>query len=407
MTTDNAIEVQDLSKRFKLYHEKATSLKERVVNFRKNAYEDFWALKDISFEVKEGETVGIVGRNGSGKSTLLKCVTGILRPTSGQVVLRGQLSSLLELGAGFQSELSGRDNVFLNASLLGIPVKEVARRFDDIVAFAELEHFIDNQVKFYSSGMYVRLGFAIAINMEPDILVVDEVLAVGDESFQAKCLEKIREMQRGGVTILFVSHSADLTKKVCSRAVVLQHGEMLFMGSAKDAIDSYHDNIVEQDQLAPGAPRTLHPDQPIGVESASVMSADGQGTDEVDSGGPAGIVIAYRANRDVDDGVFMVEIQNDSGAIVFASNTDALEFYHPIAEGTGEMVFTLESLPLSSGLYMVNAAIRKRGTDHDYDRFDRAAAFKVSAPRSSLGIIATPVHVQLESLDRTTRDRAV
>ena len=161
-------------------------------------FEDFWALRDIEFEVPTGETVGILGRNGSGKSTLLKCVAGILQPTSGQIVVRGHLAAMLELGAGFQPELSGRDNIFLNASLLGLPRREIERRFDEIVAFAELEEFIDNQVRFYSSGMYIRLGFAVAVNVEPDVLLIDEVLAVGDERFQQKCLDRVHEFQTRG-----------------------------------------------------------------------------------------------------------------------------------------------------------------------------------------------------------------
>ncbi len=402
MDKNNSIEVHDLSKRFKLYHEKATSLKEKVVNFRRSVFEEFWALKDIDFYVEQGETVGIVGRNGSGKSTLLKCVAGILRPTSGEVLLRGQISSLLELGAGFQPELSGRDNVYLNASLLGIPVKEVTKRFDEIVAFAELEHFIDNQVKFYSSGMYVRLGFAVAINVQPDILIVDEVLAVGDETFQAKCLDKIREMQRNGTTILFVSHSPDLTKKVCSRAVVLQEGNMVFIGEAKDAIDSYHDIIIEQKLLdAESSRNTSGEDKMITIESVSLKSPTGQTVDRIDSGSSAEIAVQYGAGSGLDDCVFIVEIQNDSGTIVFSSNTDSLEYYPTIKQGTGVINFTIDTLPLAGGVYMANAAIRKRGTSNDYDRFDRACTFKIIAPGNNLGIVETPVHVKLESLNNT------
>lgn len=402
MDNNHSIEVHDLSKRFKLYHEKATSLKEKVVNFRRSVFEEFWALKNIDFYVEQGETVGIVGRNGSGKSTLLKCVAGILRPTSGEVLLRGQISSLLELGAGFQPELSGRDNIYLNASLLGIPVKEVAKRFDDIVAFAELEHFIDNQVKFYSSGMYVRLGFAVAINVQPDILIVDEVLAVGDENFQAKCLDKIREMQRNGTSILFVTHSPDLTKKVCSRAVVLQEGDMVFIGEAKDAIDSYHDIIIEQKLLDAELGRSSsNEDKIISVESVSLKSVDGQTVDKIDSGDSADITVQYKAGVDLDDCVFIVEIQNDSGTIVFSSNTDSLEYYPVIEKGTGNISFTVDTLPLTGGIYMANAAIRKRGTSNDYDRFDRACTFKITAPENNLGIIATPVQVKLESLNNT------
>ena len=192
-----AIEIKDISKQFRLYNEKHTSLKERVIHGGKMPFTPFWALKDVNVDVVQGETFGILGRNGSGKSTLLKCVAGIIKPTSGEIRVRGSLAAMLELGAGFQPDLSGRDNIFLNGSLLGLSAREIEKRFDDIVAFAELEDFIDNQVKFYSSGMYVRLGFAVAVNVEPDVLLVDEVLAVGDAAFQRKCLDQSSVPARG------------------------------------------------------------------------------------------------------------------------------------------------------------------------------------------------------------------
>src|SRR3984957_8594196 len=238
-----AVDVQDVSKRFRLYHEKYTSLKEKLIHIGRIPYEDLWALKDVSFEVKEGETVGILGRNGSGKSTALKCICGVLQPTSGQVVVRGQLAGLLELGAGFQQDLSGRENIYLNGSMRGMSKREVDKRFDEIVAFAELEQFIDNQVKYYSSGMYVRLGFAVAVNVDPDILVVDEVLAVGDEAFSRKCMARIKEFQDDGRTILFVTHSSDLVRQICDFAVVLSSGDMIGSGPAADAVRIYHEHL--------------------------------------------------------------------------------------------------------------------------------------------------------------------
>src|SRR5580658_3637865 len=217
-----AIGIERVSKHFRLYHEKYTTLKERVLHAGRIPYEDFWALRDVEADIYAGETVGILGRNGSGKSTLLKCIAGILQPSKGQIVVRGQLAAMLELGAGFQPELSGRDNIFLNGSLLGFSRKEIARRFDAIVEFAELDQFIDNQVKYYSSGMYVRLGFAVAVNVEPDVLLVDEVLAVGDERFQQKCLERVREFQDDGRTIVVVSHSADMLRQICDEILVVE-----------------------------------------------------------------------------------------------------------------------------------------------------------------------------------------
>ncbi|MGH9082445.1 MAG: ABC transporter ATP-binding protein, partial [Acidimicrobiales bacterium] len=240
-----AVDVQDVSKRFRLYHEKYTSLKEKVIHAGRVPYEELWALRGVSFDVQEGETLGILGRNGSGKSTLLKCVCGVLQPTSGRVVVRGKLAGLLELGAGFQQELSGRENIYLNGSMLGLARREVDRMFDDIVEFAELGQFIDNQVKFYSSGMYVRLGFAVAVNVDPDVLVIDEVLAVGDERFQRKCMDRIKLFQKEGRTIIFVSHSPDQVRSICDRAVVLADGNMIALGVPGEAVRIFREHLLE------------------------------------------------------------------------------------------------------------------------------------------------------------------
>src|ERR1700728_1752026 len=240
-----AIEVTDISKQFKLYNEKHTSLKERVIHGGKMPYTPFWALRDVNVDINQGETFGILGRNGCGKSTLLKCVAGILKPTSGEIRVRGTLAAMLELGAGFQPDLSGRDNIFLNGSLLGLSRSDIEKRFDDIVAFAELDQFIDNQVKFYSSGMYVRLGFAVAINVEPDVLVIDEVLAVGDERFQRKCLARVKEFQDEGRTIIFVSHSPDQIRSICDKAGVLSDGRLVGHGTPGEAVRIFREHLLE------------------------------------------------------------------------------------------------------------------------------------------------------------------
>src|SRR4051794_14848619 len=238
-----AIEVRSISKQFKLYHEHYTSLKERVVNYGRIPFEPFMALEDVDFDVEAGSTVGILGHNGGGKSTLLKGVAGILQPTRGEIVTRGRVAALLELGAGFNHELTGRENVFMNASILGLSRKDTERIFDEIVAFSELERFIDMQVRHYSSGMYVRLGFAVAVNVEPDILLVDEVLSVGDEAFQRKCLERVAQFQREGRTILFVTHAADLVRRVCERAIVLDHGELVSDSAPGEAIRTFRETL--------------------------------------------------------------------------------------------------------------------------------------------------------------------
>jgi ABC-2 type transport system ATP-binding protein len=231
---DIAIHARDVSKVFRV-GQRATSLKERLVGRGHRGDSTFHALRDINLDVATGHSVGLIGPNGSGKSTLLKVLAGVLRPTSGEVAARGRIASLLELGAGFNGELTGRENVFLNGALLGLSRREVERQFDSIVAFSELEDFIDSPVKHYSSGMYVRLGFAVAVHVDPDILLVDEVLAVGDEAFAAKCLAKIADFQADGRTILFVSHALELVERVCDRAVVLEHGQMVFDGDPEFA----------------------------------------------------------------------------------------------------------------------------------------------------------------------------
>lgn len=239
------VRVTNLSKRFVIRKEK--SLKERIVNFGRSRLhrEDFWALRNVSIDIKVGSTVGLVGANGSGKSTLLKAIGGIIQPTSGLVERRGRLAALLELGAGFHPDLSGRENVFLNASILGLSQAEAAEFFDSIVEFSEIAAFIDTQVKFYSSGMYVRLAFAIAVHVDPDLLLVDEVLAVGDEPFQRKCMEKIRSFQEQGRTIVVVSHSADQIRSLCDHVVVLKHGAVVFDGPTDEGIDALRASFTD------------------------------------------------------------------------------------------------------------------------------------------------------------------
>lgn len=232
------ISFEGVGMRFRLHRERVTSLKEAVLGrFRQyRAADELWALRDVSFAVGAGESVGVVGHNGSGKSTLLRLAAGVLQPTHGRVRVRGRVSPMIELGAGFDPELSGRDNLFLNGALLGYSRRDMAAKLERIVDFSELGDFIDVPVKNYSSGMYARLGFAIAADVEPDVLLVDEVLAVGDERFQAKCLDRIREVQRQGCTILFVSHALDAVADLCGRIVVLDHGRVALDGPPGPAI---------------------------------------------------------------------------------------------------------------------------------------------------------------------------
>jgi len=237
------IRIRDAGVSYRLYREKVSTLKEAVVNrFRHlRSVEMFWALRHVSLEVQPGEAIALVGHNGSGKSTLLKTIAGVLDPSEGEVLVQGRISPMIELGAGFDPELSGRDNIFLNGALLGFSRKQMEVKFDRIVAFAELADFIDMPVKNYSSGMYARLGFAIAQDVEPDILIVDEVLAVGDERFQEKCKARIRDFRSAGVTFCFVSHYLEAAKQLCPRAAVLHHGRLAFDGPIDQAWERYRE----------------------------------------------------------------------------------------------------------------------------------------------------------------------
>ncbi len=245
--SETAVSVDHVSKRFRMYAERNQTLKAAIMRGRRSVHRDFWALEDVTFDVPEGSTFALIGSNGSGKSTLLKCLANIYYPDGGTISHRGRVAAMLEVGSGFHSELSGRENIFLNGSILGMSKKEVSAKFDEIVEFSGVEQFIDQPVKNYSSGMYVRLGFAIAINVDPDILVVDEVLAVGDAEFQEKCFQKFDDFHAAGKTVILVSHSMPAVRKMCDHAAWLSHGKLITVGKTKSTVDKYlkslpHDN---------------------------------------------------------------------------------------------------------------------------------------------------------------------
>jgi ABC-2 type transport system ATP-binding protein len=385
-----AVDIQHVSKRFRLYQERYTSLKERVIHAGRSPYRDLWALDDVTFEVAAGETVGILGRNGSGKSTLLKCVCGVLQPTSGQVVVRGQLAGLLELGAGFQQELSGRDNIYLNGSLLGLSKRDIDRVFDDIVEFAELGDFIDNQVKFYSSGMYVRLGFAVAVSVEPDVLVVDEVLAVGDERFQRKCLNRIKDFQNQGRTIFFVTHAADLVRQICDRGVVLDQGKVIAAGPAAEAIEAYHQHLVAIGEAMPsGDPGRRFASQRVLRITDLALEHPGQGSRaHLLPGEPLTIRFGYRAITAVDHVVFSYSIFSQDGTLVHATDTNLLGTEHRVAPGSGVVEVHFDEVPLLDGTYVVHVGISSSADGQIYDVRENQATFTVMNPGRNQGMVA-------------------
>jgi ABC-2 type transport system ATP-binding protein len=416
---ETAVDVQQVSKRFRLYHEKYTSLKEKVIHAGRIPFEDLWALNDISFEVKEGETVGILGRNGSGKSTLLKCICGVLQPTDGQVVVRGKLAGLLELGAGFQQDLSGRENIYLNGSMLGMSKREVDRVFDDIVAFAELEQFIDNQVKFYSSGMYVRLGFAVAVNVDPDVLVIDEVLAVGDERFQRKCMDRIKTFQNEGRTILFVSHSPDQVRAICDRVVVLSDGNMIALGTPGEAVRVFRERLLEAGDVLPlaehepgddGAPPTapIAPglptgpaeivpvdNRPVRIAEVTVRHPGEDGRPYLLTGEPLTVRVEFEATTATEGVVFVLEIRDGAAIMLLRTDTDQLGQQFDVAAGPGAIEFSFDSIPFLDGAFDLAIGIQSRLGGVLYDWTESACRFEVMNPGRAVGFVSIPHHVSM------------
>jgi len=409
-----AIEVRGVTKSFRIYDEKLQSAKERIIRIGRNPYHEFKALHDVSFDVAEGETFALMGHNGSGKSTLLKCLAGTLRPTAGTIRIRGRVAALLELGSGFHPELTGRENIYLNGSILGLPKGQVDKVFDDIVGFAETGEFIDTQVKHYSSGMAARLGFAVAINVEPDILLVDEVLAVGDEAFQRKCLDRIRQFQREGRTILVVSHAADLVRQMAARAAVLDHGELLTVAEPGSAIRVFRDSLARRgialpdadaeeataaeagtaDGAANGSGPNPMRDLNKQIELAQVHLEYPGDDDFLEPGQPLAVHVGYRSRRRMDDVVFALELHDQDGFRLLGVNTDVAEQPVEAVDGAGEVVFRFAEVPLLDGLYTISLGIHTLDGGTEFDHLEGQHAFSVMNPTRIQGKVHFPLVIE-------------
>ena len=350
MTLPTIVRVDPVSKRFVLHKDK--SFKERIVNFGrgKKFRDDFWALKDVDLDISLGSTVGLVGHNGSGKSTLLKVIGGIIQPTSGTVARRGRMAALLELGAGFHPDLTGRENVYLNSAILGLTRRQTDQYFDAIVDFSGIAEFIDTQVKFYSSGMYVRLAFAIAVHVDPDLLLVDEVLAVGDEPFQRKCMEKIAEFQREGRTIVLVSHSAEQVEQLCDRVVVLKQGKLIQDGTPEDGIRVLRDEFDKDRQEQDEARGVVHD------RDGRVIDLRAEQRD-TPTGRDLDLQVSYELDRAVDDLVVGVAIETPAGQEVFGTSSRTTNIHAPSSPGTHRIAFRLRDQQIGAGHYIVRATL--------------------------------------------------
>jgi len=319
----------------------------------------FWALRDVTFEVQHGEAVGIIGPNGAGKSTLLKLLAGITSPTEGEIVIRGRLSALIEVGSGFHPDLTGRENVFLSGAILGMKRAEIARKFDRIVEFAGVGQFIDTPVKWYSSGMYVRLGFSVAAHVDPDLLLIDEVLAVGDLAFQDQCLERIRELRDSGTTPVFISHDLAAVEQLCDRALLMQSGQIVRSGSAKEVIADYRQRAVVCQDAMPQSTQVAGVD----LRAVEVLTPAGVAADFFRTGDPLVVRVRYSSTVPLSDVVMETFFYSGDGKVLLCEQTTALEGT-PLAlvQGSGAIEFATDELPLQPGRYMLAVACRRADT---------------------------------------------
>jgi len=385
------ITVDDVSKQYRLYHERNQSLKAAIMRRARVKYEEFWALRDVSFEVPEGATFALIGENGSGKSTLLKCMAHILRPEKGRIETNGKISALLELGAGFHPELTGRENIFLNGSILGMSKKQLNQRFDEIVGFAGLEHFIDTPVKNYSSGMYVRLGFSVAINVDPEILLIDEVLAVGDAEFQRKCLEKFDDFRAAGKTIVIVSHALESVRNLCDTAAWLEHGQLRRIGNASEVIDDYLTESHD-DRAADGTHGARWGSGEARVEKIEVLDASGEPVKRVCTGDTVVFRFHYKSDALIAKPVWGMALYTLDGVWVTGPSTREVGLFpdqlEPGAEGYVDL--RVERLLLLPGTYDVSASLFNITGATVYDMRHRAVRFDVEFgdPHEEYGFVS-------------------
>jgi ABC-2 type transport system ATP-binding protein len=381
------ISVRDVAKRFRLYHERNQSLKAVVMRGGRARYEEFWALDDVTFDVEQGTTFALVGENGSGKSTMLKCLAKILRPDRGSIEVEGKVSALLELGAGFHAELSGRENVFLNGSILGLSRKELETRFDDIVEFAGIERFIDMPVKNYSSGMYVRLGFSIAINVDPDVLLIDEVLAVGDEQFQRRCLERVAHLREDGKTIVVVTHSLSTVRNLCDAAVWLDRGKVRALGPAGEVADAYLGEVHVDHEVTEGVDGSRWGTGEVRFTGFELLGPGGEATTQVRTGDAVTFRFHYDAAKPIPRPVFGVSVYTLEGIQVTGPNTREAGVTVDDVEGAGHVDLRVDRLLLLPGAYTISVACTDETVSHTFDHRHKAYHFDVKpgTPHETFG----------------------
>jgi lipopolysaccharide transport system ATP-binding protein len=382
------ISVEGVSRRFRIHARETRTLKDLFVQRGRSEATDVWALRDVSLEVARGEAVGLIGRNGSGKTTLLRIVAGIIKPTSGRVRAEGRIGSLLELGAGFHPDFTGRENVYLNGAIQGLRRQDIRERFDEIVAFAELEHAIDRPVRTYSSGMTMRLGFAIAAFLDADILLLDEVFAVGDEAFQRKCFGRIFAFKEAGGTIVFVSHDASAVERLCERSVLLAAGHVAFDGATREAVARYRRALAaETDPAEREAGLREWGTGEVTIASATLVGEEGAERMQFLSGEPFALRVAVEAHDGTPPPRLQLELRDDAGTLVAGEGIDLRELGWSATNGEHGIRFEIASLPLADGRFHLRLGLTDESGQRLYHQLDDALVFVVYPGGDERGVV--------------------
>lgn len=398
LSAEPAIEVRSVRKKFRVANDRRTNVKEALVRRgRGSRHRDFWAVDDVSFTIPRGATYGLIGHNGSGKSTLLKTIAGIHLPTTGEVVTHGRVTALLEVGAGFHPELTGRENIYLNGAILGMTRKQIDAAMDDIIEFSGLAEFVDTPVKVYSSGMYVRLGFAIAVNLEPEILIVDEIVAVGDEEFQRRCLDYLHDLRERGTTIVVVSHSLAMIQQLCDRVAWLDHGHLVADGPAEEICERYLDavNAAEEKYLRDTGAKhpTGNADREgsgaVRITDLTTVDDDGEPRSLAANGEPITFRVEYDVHEPVDGPIFFIDFITENGLHLAGPDSWRGGLRLGQITGSGVLEMRLPRLPLLPGVYSVKAAVASASLDEVYDRTQHDLRLRVrhKGPYLAPGVI--------------------
>lgn len=411
------ISIENVNKAFKIYHDKPLTLKEKILKLRSNDYSNFFAVKDVSLDIKKGETVALIGHNGCGKSTLLKLITKILYPDSGKIIVDGRISSLIELGAGFHPDFTGRENIYTNAAIFGLSRKEIEEKLSEIISFSELGDFIDNPVRTYSSGMYMRLAFSVAINVDPEILLIDEILSVGDENFQKKCFDKIDSFKKNGATIVIVTHDLGTVEKICDRVIWLDKGQIIKQGQPDKIINLYqqhmNEKFVEQRQTEFDNNADIKKEQDIAnkveinevgsapqfsedirwgskeveIIDARIVNHSGETTNVIMGGKPFTIEIDYKINSPQKKYIFGMGFYNSDNVLIYGNNTELDKIKLENINPTGTVEFVVDKCNLLSGRYRLNVAVVD-GSHRALDFIKYYMDFTVVSSDRSVGVFS-------------------